>query len=142
MQTNLSSVFALTRECLKYMLVRKKGNVIMISSMAAYYGLDRVAAYSASKSAVKGMIMGLATEFSSQGIRINAIAPGFIESEMFSKAMDTDPERLRRIMSRTPAQRLGKPEDIGQAAVFLASDAASFITGVTLPVDGGNAIGF
>ncbi|SMO60067.1 gluconate 5-dehydrogenase [Solitalea koreensis] len=140
--TNLNAVFALTRECAKKMLPRKQGSIIMISSMTAMYGIDRVAAYSASKSAVKGMIMGLASEFSPFGVRINAIAPGFIESPMMLNAMDNDPQRKAKVLGRTPMGTFGKAEDIGYTAVFLASNAARFVTGTTIPVDGGNSIGF
>ncbi|MFT4031364.1 MAG: glucose 1-dehydrogenase [Siphonobacter sp.] len=141
-QTNLNAVFSLTRECARYMLARQRGSIIMITSMAAYYGIDRVAAYAASKSAVAGMIKVLASEFSPSNVRINAIAPGFIETAMMKTAMSGDPDRMNRALRRTPMGRFGKPVDIGNAAVFLASDAAAYITGVSLPVDGGNSIGF
>ncbi|MCC3153146.1 glucose 1-dehydrogenase [Hymenobacter sp. BT770] len=142
LHTNLHSVFALTRECARGMVARKKGVILMISSMAAYYGIDRVVAYAASKSAVEGMVKVLASEFSAQGVRVNAIAPGFIETEMSRKAMNSDPDRRDRAMRRTPMGVFGQPADIGHAAVFLASPAARYITGVSLPVDGGNSIGF
>ena len=140
--TNLSSVFTLTRTCAKRMLDRRSGSILMISSMAAYYGIDRVVAYAASKSAVEGMVRVLASEFSGQGVRVNAIAPGFIETAMSKTAMGGDPDRFARAMRRTPMGAFGKPEDIGWAAVFLASEAARYVTGVSLPVDGGNSIGF
>lgn len=142
LQTNLNAVFALTRECAIKMRTRGEGVILLISSMTAYYGLDRVLAYSASKSAIRGMVMPLAEDLSPLGIRVNAIAPGFIDSPMFRKAMDNDPNRLQKVLDRTPVKALGSPEDIGNAAVFLASNAAKFITGVCLPVDGGNSIGF
>jgi NAD(P)-dependent dehydrogenase (short-subunit alcohol dehydrogenase family) len=141
-QTNLHAVFALTRECARRMIARQRGSIIMISSMAAYYGIDRVAAYAASKSAVAGMIKVLASEFSPYNVRINAIAPGFIETDMMKTAMSGDPDRMNRALRRTPMSRFGKPADIGYAAVFLASDASGYITGASLPVDGGNSIGF
>ena len=140
--TNLNSVFSLTRTCAQRMMARKQGSIIMISSMAAYYGIDRVVAYAASKSAVEGMVKVLASEFSGNGVRVNAIAPGFIETAMSKTAMGGDPDRFARAMRRTPMGKFGRPEDIGWAAVFLASDAAKYITGVSLPVDGGNSIGF
>lgn len=142
MDINLNSAFALTRTALKPMLKRKKGSVIFISSMAALYGIVKVIAYTSSKTALLGMVRALASEFSQHGIRFNAIAPGFIESQMLNKAMADDPERKKKVLSRTPAGRFGKPEEIGMAAAFLASDASRFITGTCLPVDGGNAIGF
>jgi NAD(P)-dependent dehydrogenase (short-subunit alcohol dehydrogenase family) len=140
--TNLNSVFALTRSALKDMIRRERGSVIFISSMAALYGLEKVIAYASSKTALLGMTRALASEYSHTGVRFNAIAPGFIESKMLASAMDDDPERKSKVLKRTPAGRFGKPEEIGMAAAFLASDASKFITGVCLPVDGGNAIGF
>lgn len=140
--TNLNSVFALTRTVVKRMITRRKGSVINISSMSAIYGLTQVAAYSSSKTALLGLTRTLASEYSGLGIRFNSIAPGFIESKMFLDIMAKDKEREKRILERTPADRFGKPEDIARAAAFLASDAADFITGICLPVDGGNSIGF
>ncbi len=141
-RTNQLAVFSLTREVAKKMTDRKRGNIIMISSMASQYGIPKVIAYTAAKSAVEGMTRALAVELSPQGLRINCIAPGFIETDMSAKALNNDPERKNRVLGRTPMQHLGKPDDIGLAAVFLASDAAKYITGVVLPVDGGNSIGF
>lgn len=141
-QTNLNAVFSLTRACAKGMIARQSGVILMISSMAAYYGIDRVVAYAASKSGVEGMVKVLASEFSKFNVRINAIAPGFIETNMMKTAMSSDPDRMHKALDRTPMAKFGKPADIGWAAVFLASEAASYITGVSLPVDGGNSIGF
>jgi len=84
----------------------------------------------------------MAVELSPRGIRVNAIAPGFIYSDMTAKALDADPERKAKVFSRTPMGHMGQPEDIAGAALYLSSDAASYITGVVLPVDGGNSIGF
>jgi len=140
--TNLCSVFAMSREVVKYMLERGSGNIINISSMAAQYGLPKVIAYSASKTAIDGMTRAMAVELSPKGIRVNAIAPGFIYSAMTDKALNTDPERKAKVFARTPMGHMGQPVDIGEAAFFLASDAAKYITGVVLPVDGGNSIGF
>jgi len=140
--TNLNSVFALTREVVKRMIPREAGAVINISSMSALFGLTEVVAYSSSKTALLGMTRTLASEYSGTGVRFNAIAPGFIESKMFLDIMEKDPARKAKILDRTPSGRFGNPEDIAKAAAFLASDAADFITGVCLPVDGGNSIGF
>lgn len=140
--TNLTSVFSLSREVVKHMLTRQTGSIINISSMAAQYGLPKVIAYSASKTAIDGMTRAMAVELSPNGIRVNAIAPGFIYSEMTAKALDSDPERKAKVFGRTPMGIMGQPTDIGEAAYFLASDAAKYITGVVLPVDGGNSIGF
>ena len=141
-RTNLTGLFALTREVGKGMVARGRGAVIMITSMAAMYGLSQVAAYAASKSAVLGMTRTLASDLSPRGVRVNAIAPGFIQSPMLEKALNSDPRRKAKVLGRTPLGTFGRAEDIGMAAVFLASDAARFITGINLPVDGGNSIGF
>ena len=140
--TNVHAVFALSREVVKKMLVQKSGCVINISSMASQYGLPKVIAYTASKSAIEGMTRAMAVELSPQGIRVNCIAPGFIATEMSAKALNNDVERKQKVLSRTPMGHLGSPGDIGEAALFLASDAAKYINGVILPVDGGNSIGF
>jgi len=140
--TNVTAVFAMSREVVKHMLQKKAGCIINISSMAAQYGLPKVIAYSASKTAIEGMTRAMAVELSPQGIRINAIAPGFIFSAMMEAALNTDPERKAKVFGRTPMGIMGQPDDIGNAALYLASDAAKFITGVVLPVDGGNSIGF
>lgn len=140
--TNLTAVFAMSREVVKNMLQQQAGCIINISSMAAQYGIPKVIAYSASKSAIDGMTRAMAVELSPKGIRVNAIAPGFIYSDMTAKALDSDPERKAKVFGRTPMGTMGQPADIGEAAWFLASDAAKFVTGVVLPVDGGNSIGF
>jgi NAD(P)-dependent dehydrogenase (short-subunit alcohol dehydrogenase family) len=140
--TNVVSVFAISREVVKQMLLQKSGSIINISSMAAQYGLPKVIAYSASKTAIDGMTRAMAVELSPKGIRVNAIAPGFIYSAMTEKALNSDPERKAKVFARTPMGHMGQPTDIGEAALFLASDAAKYITGVILPVDGGNSIGF
>jgi len=139
---NLNSVFALTRAALKYMVPRKKGAIINISSMTALYGIPQVVAYSSSKTALIGLTRTLAVEYSGEGIRVNAIAPGFIDSKMLRSAMDKDPLRKEKVLGRTPAGKFGDPSDIGKAAAYLASDASSYVTGICLPVDGGNSIGF
>jgi gluconate 5-dehydrogenase len=142
MDTNINSVFALTRTVLKYMMPRGKGSVISISSMAALFGITQVVAYSSAKTALLGMTRSLASEYSHTGVRFNSIAPGFIETKMFLDIMEKDPMRKEKILSRTPARRFGTTEDVAYAAVYLASDVSNFITGVCLPVDGGNSIGF
>lgn len=141
-QTNQTAVFALTREIAKAMARRGGGNIIMISSMAAQYGIPKVISYTASKSAVEGMTRALAVEWAAYGIRVNCIAPGFITTAMSSRALDHDPERKARVLARTPMGKLGEPADVANAALFLASAQAKYITGVVLPVDGGNSIGF
>lgn len=143
LQTNVTAVFVLSREVVKCMLDKNiKGSIINISSMASQYGIPKVIAYTASKSAIEGMTRAMATELSPKGIRINCIAPGFIATDMSAKALNNDPERKGKALGRTPMGVLGQPSDIGDAAVFLATDSSKYITGVVLPVDGGNSIGF
>ena len=142
MHTNVSAMFSLSREVIKCMLEKGSGSVINISSMASQYGLPKVIAYSASKAAIEGMTRAMAVELSPKGIRVNCIAPGFIATDMSAKALNNDKERKAKVMSRTPMGAMGMPADIGDAAVFLASEASKYITGVVLPVDGGNSIGF
>jgi NAD(P)-dependent dehydrogenase (short-subunit alcohol dehydrogenase family) len=142
MQTNVVAVFALSREVVRGMLDNGGGAIINISSMASQYGIPKVIAYTASKSAIEGMTKAMAVELSPRGIRVNCIAPGFIATEMSAKALNGDSERMNKVMSRTPMGQLGNPSDIGDTALFLASEASRYITGVVLPVDGGNSIGF
>lgn len=142
LHTNVNAVFALSREVVKVMEPQGSGSIINISSMAALYGLPKVIAYTASKSAIEGMTVAMAVELSPKGIRVNAIAPGFIATDMSSKALNGDEERKRKVMSRTPMGYLGKPEDVADTALFLASDASRYITGTSIRVDGGNAVGF
>jgi NAD(P)-dependent dehydrogenase (short-subunit alcohol dehydrogenase family) len=141
-QTNLTSVFVLSREIVKQMTTVGSGSIVNISSMASQYGIPYVIAYTATKSAIEGMTRAMATELSPQGIRVNCVAPGFIATDMSAKALDNDPARKQKVLSRTPMGKLGVPEDIADAVLFLASDTAKYITGVVLPVDGGNSIGF
>jgi NAD(P)-dependent dehydrogenase (short-subunit alcohol dehydrogenase family) len=140
--TNLTAVFALSREVVKAMLTQKSGCIINISSMAAQYGIPYVIAYTAAKTGIEGMTKAMAVELSPEGIRVNCVAPGFIATAMSAKALDNDPQRKQKVLSRTPMGKLGLPEDVAEAIIYLASDAAKYVTGVILPVDGGNSIGF
>ncbi len=142
MKTNVLGAHAVTRSFIPQLVERGSGSILFITSMAAVFGIPDVSAYAASKSALLGMVRSYATELSPKGIRVNAIAPGWIETDMSKKAMQNDKQRLDRILSRTPMNRMGKPEEIGWAAVYLCSPAASFITGQQLIVDGGVSIGF
>lgn len=141
--TNILGVFSLSREVAKRMKANGNGgSIIMISSMAAVMGIDRVVAYATAKTGLIGMMRTMVADLADFGIRVNAIAPGWIESPMLSKALDDDPARKAKVMNRIPFRKIGKPSDIGNAALFLASDAASYVTGVLLPVDGGAATHF
>ncbi len=140
--TNLTGVFAISREVSKAMIRQKKGYILNISSMAAHYGLPKVIAYSASKAAIEGMTRSMAVELSPLGILVNCIAPGFIKTKMSSKALNNDPDRKQRVLKRTPMGKLGLPEDVANTAYFLVSEENAYITGAVIPVDGGNSIGF
>ncbi|MDQ6889100.1 MAG: SDR family oxidoreductase [Bacteroidota bacterium] len=142
MHTNVTAMFSLSREVVKCMIEKGSGSIINISSMASQYGLPKVIAYSASKAAIEGMTRAMAVELSPKGIRVNCIAPGFIATDMSAKALNNDKERKSKVISRTPMGALGMPADIGDAALFLATESSKYITGVVLPVDGGNSIGF
>jgi NAD(P)-dependent dehydrogenase (short-subunit alcohol dehydrogenase family) len=141
-QTNLTAVFVISREVVKRMITAGSGSIINISSMASQYGIPYVISYTATKAAIEGMTRAMATELSPLGIRVNCVAPGFIATDMSAKALNNDAERKQKVMSRTPMGKLGEPEDIADAVLYLSSDAAKYVTGVILPVDGGNSIGF
>ena len=140
--THVLAAHALTRALIPGMVARGHGAVLFTSSMAAFMGVPQVMAYAAAKSAYFGMVSTLSAELAAKGVRANAIAPGWIFSEMSRKALDNDPARKAKVMSRIQMGRMGQPEDIGWAAVYLCSPAANYVTGVTLPVDGGAAVGF
>lgn len=140
--THIVGAHALTRAVAPGMIERRHGSILFTGSMASLFGIPLVIAYTAAKSAMVGLVKGYATEFSAHGVRVNCIAPGWIETEMSRKALEGDPVRKAKVLGRTPAASLGQPEDVGLAAVYLASPAAKFVTGVTLPVDGGASIGF
>ena len=140
--TNLTAVFAISREVTKVMLKQESGAIINISSMAAQYGIPKVIAYTAAKTGIEGMTKAMAVELSPHGIRVNCVAPGFIETDMSAKALNNDPERKQKVLSRTPMGKLGKPNDVADAVHFYATEAAKYVTGTVLPVDGGNSIGF
>lgn len=141
-QTNTTSVFAVSREVIRFMLKKEGGSIINISSMAARYGIPYVISYTAAKSAIEGMTKAMAVELSPKGIRVNCVAPGFIATDMSAKALNNDPERKQKVMSRTPMGKLGEPADVAEAVYYFATDASKYVTGVILPVDGGNSIGF
>lgn len=142
LQTHVVAAHALTAAALPGMIQRNHGSILFTASMASLFGIPLVIAYSAAKSAYLGMVRSLASEVSRHGVRVNAIAPGWIESAMLRQALDADPQRQNKIISRTPMGRFGDPDDIGWAAVYLCSPAAKFVTGVVLPIDGGASIGF
>lgn len=133
---NLDAQFILAREIGKKMIERNNGKIIFTCSMLSYQGGINVASYTASKSAIAGIIKAFANEWASKGINVNGVAPGYIATDNTS-ALQNDPQRSKAILERIPAARWGTPEDLAGAYVFLASDAASYINGTILNVDGG-----
>ena len=133
MDLNIKGVFNSTRAAVECMSVRGKGVILSTSSMVSIYGQPSGVAYPTSKFAVNGLTVSLARELGPKGIRVNAVAPGIIETDMM-KAVPK--EVIKPLIAQVPLRRLGQPEDIANAFVFLASDEASYITGVVLSVDG------
>jgi 2-dehydro-3-deoxy-D-gluconate 5-dehydrogenase len=136
MEINLSAQFVLSRELGKSMIARGSGKIIFIASMLTFQGGINVISYAASKGAIGSVVKGLANEWASKGVNVNAIAPGYIATEN-TAALRADENRNRAILERIPAGRWGKPEDLVGAAVFLCSPAAAYVHGTILPVDGG-----
>ena len=134
-RTNVRAPYALTHAALPHL--RGAGVVIFISSIAARLAFVGASAYCASKGAIGALVPALAGELAPEGVRVNAIAPGEIDTPMTAGYYVEDPNYLPAVIAQTPARRVGTPKDIADSAVFLASDAASFIHGVTLVVDGG-----
>lgn len=142
LNTHVNAGFSLARDVASPMIGAEKGSILFMASMASFMGVPQVIGYTAAKTAVLGLVRGLSAEWSSHGVRVNAIAPGWIHTPMTDKAFAGDPARKEKVLSRTPMNRIGMPEDIAQSAVYLCSPAAKFITGHCLSVDGGASIGF
>ncbi len=134
--TNLKTLFFLSQAAGRHMVDNGGGSIINIASMLTFQGGIRVASYTASKSGVGGLTKLLANEWAAKGITVNAIAPGYIATNN-TAALQADETRNRQILERIPAGRWGEPGDLGGAAVFLASDAARYVQGHVLAVDGG-----
>ncbi len=136
MAVNLTAPFQLSRELGSRMLDRGAGKIILLGSMMTWQGGRNVIGYTATKSGVAGIVHALANEWAGRGVNVNAIAPGYIVTDLTS-ATHEDPGRNEAFRQRIPAGRWGTPADVGGAAVFLASSASDYVHGVVLPVDGG-----
>jgi len=133
-ETNLNAVFRLTKACIRTMMKAKQGRIINIASVVGFSGNAGQANYVATKAGLVGFTKSLALELGARNITVNAIAPGFIETDMTQSL----PEDYRKtLLSKIPLSRAGKPEDIANGVLFLASPAASYITGTTLHINGG-----
>jgi len=133
---NLKSVFLCCRAVGRVMIAQKSGRIINISSIAGKIALPRLLAYCATKGAIDQLTRVLAVEWAQHGILVNAIAPGYIETDL-TKGLRQNPNRLEGMLRRIPVEHLGKPQDVASAAIYLASDASSYVTGHILDVDGG-----
>jgi 2-dehydro-3-deoxy-D-gluconate 5-dehydrogenase len=136
LEVDLSAPFVLTRGIGRGMLQRGSGKVIFTASLLSFQGGVNVVGYAAAKSAIAGLTRALANEWAGQGVNVNAIAPGYIATDN-TQALRDQPERYRAILERIPAGRWGRPEDLAGVTVFLASDAAAYVHGAVLAVDGG-----
>ena len=135
-EVNQNAQFILTREIGKDMLARGAGKIVFTASLLTFQGGITVPSYAASKGAIGQMTMAFANEWASKGINVNAIAPGYIATDN-TEALRNDPERSASILGRIPAGRWGKPEDFAGPTVFLCSEAAAYMHGTTMLVDGG-----
>ncbi len=135
-RVNLDGTVRVTRAVCASMLTRKSGAVVNITSIGATRALPRIAAYNASKGALEALTKTMAVEWAARGVRVNAVAPAYVDTEMTAEVKRRD--KLRRwVEDRTPMGRFGRPEEVAWPVVFLCSDAAAYLTGTTLYVDGG-----
>ncbi|MFE9924507.1 SDR family NAD(P)-dependent oxidoreductase [Streptomyces sp. NPDC005774] len=135
LDVNLQGTFYCCREAGKVMLEQRSGSIVNVSSVHATTGFERIAAYAASKGGVEALTRALSVEWADRGVRVNTLAPGYFQTDLSSGLLDS--RWGERIVRGTPLGRVGSADELGGAAVFLASDASRFVTGTTLTVDGG-----
>ena len=135
-EVNLSSHFVVAREIGRQMVARGYGKIVFTASLMTFHGGMNIPSYTASKGGIGQLTKALANEWAGKGVNVNAIAPGYIATEI-NPELRADPQTNKFILDRIPAGRWGLPEDMAGAAVFLASDASAYMHGVVLPVDGG-----
>jgi NAD(P)-dependent dehydrogenase (short-subunit alcohol dehydrogenase family) len=138
LEINLSGTMRMCVGC-RALLARSRGAIVNTASMLSFFGGPRVPAYSASKGGISQLTRSLAVAWASEGIRVNAVAPGWIATPL-TAALQADPKRSAPLLARTPMARWGEPEDVAGPVIFLCSKAAAFVTGVVLPVDGGYSV--
>lgn len=141
LDVHVTGAFALSRAFLPQ-IEAGRGSILFTASMSSFLGIPNVTGYAAAKAAHVGMIRALATELAPRGVRVNGVAPGWIDTPLFRGATANDPARRARIDGRIPMGRLGDPSDIGWAMTYLASAAANYVTGHVVVVDGGALHGF
>jgi NAD(P)-dependent dehydrogenase (short-subunit alcohol dehydrogenase family) len=141
LDTNLYGVFLTCQVFGPLLFVRPGGKVVIMSSLNSIHGMELRAAYSATKAGLSGLVRALAIEWGPKGVTVNAVGPGVIETPLTRAYMDEHPERLKAHIQNTPLRRIGVPEDVADVVTFLASDAARYITGQTIYVDGGVSAG-
>jgi len=136
LEVNLNAQFILAREVGKQMLKRRNGKIIFISSLLSFQGGIEVPAYYSSKGGIVQLTKALSNEWSGKGINVNSIAPGYIQTDL-TRPLQTDKRRNKSILNRIPAGRWGRPDDLVGAAVFLSSEASSYVSGEVITIDGG-----
>ena len=141
-ETQAKAPFMLSQEVAKYMRERHRGSIILISSLSAILGMHQIQAYTVCKRGMQGLARSLARDLGPYGIRVNSLNPGFVYTDMLRNTNLKTPERLKQIEDSTPLRGFTQTKDLGMAAAFLASDAARFITGIDLVVDGGISSSF
>jgi NAD(P)-dependent dehydrogenase (short-subunit alcohol dehydrogenase family) len=139
LDVNLTGVFRMTRAVLPQMLKQQRGAIVNISSIASLVGIPTLSAYAASKGALDSLTRSLAVDYAKEGIRCNVVNPGLIDTPMAAPLM-SNPEHLDPILAHYPIRRAGKPEEVANMVLYLASDEAAWVTGGTFPIDGGMTI--